>query len=256
MQLLLMQINPGDQLVINGRWQWVAGVVGLPGTMRAAKHEDFRMALKIYGIAASRALRPLWMASELGLTYEHVKTDYRAGESRTDSFLALNPNGHVPVIVDERAEGAVTVWESMACALYLARHHGRADGVNVVPATVDEDAAALRWAFWVVNEVESDALTVLAHRRTMPEDRRKPELADRSAGRLLAPLRVLEQHLSAQAARGQDYLAAARFTVADLCAASVLMWLRAARSVPEECPKVQAWLEACLARPAYRAVRG
>jgi glutathione S-transferase len=214
------------------------------------------MALKIYGIPASRALRPLWMASELGLSYEHLATDYRMGESRTATFLELNPNGHVPVVVDERAEGVVTVWESMACVLYLARHHGRADGVTPAPATVDEDAAALRWAFWGVNEVEADALTVLSHRRTLPEERRTPELADRAVGRLLAPLRVLEQQLVAQAQRGQAYLAASRFTAADLCVASVLLWLRAARSVPQECPKVQAWLEDCLARPAYRAVRG
>ena len=48
-------------------------------------------------------------------------------ERRTE-FLALNPNGRIPVLVDHRPEGEVVVWESMACALYLARHHGKGDG--------------------------------------------------------------------------------------------------------------------------------
>ena len=55
------------------------------------------MALKIYGVARSRAFRVLWMAKELGLDYEHVKIDFATGEARTPSFLALNPNGQVPV---------------------------------------------------------------------------------------------------------------------------------------------------------------
>ncbi|MDZ4074189.1 MAG: glutathione S-transferase family protein [Hylemonella sp.] len=213
------------------------------------------MALTIYGIQASRTVRPLWVATELGLAFEHVQTDYRAGTTRTPDFLALNPNGHIPVIVDHRPEGDVTVWESMACALYIARHHGRPDGLNLVPATPREDAEALRWSFWTVTELEKDALTVLMHRLAMPVEQRKPELADAAESRLKVPLRVLEQHLAQQQARGESHLAAARFTVADLCVASVLLWVRAARELMAQFPLVSAWLQQCLSRPAYESLR-
>jgi glutathione S-transferase len=59
------------------------------------------MALRIYGVARSRAFRTLWMAKELGLDYEHVKTDFATGDTRQPQFLALNPNGHIPVIDDD-----------------------------------------------------------------------------------------------------------------------------------------------------------
>lgn len=213
------------------------------------------MALTIYGIQASRALRPLWVATELGLDFEQVQTDYRAGATRTPEFLALNPNGHIPVVVDHRPEGAVTVWESMACALYIARHHGRPDGVNLVPATPREDAEALRWSFWTVTEVEKDALTVLMHRLVMPAEQRKPELADTAEQRLKVPLRVLERHLAQQQTRGESHLAADRFTVADLCVASVLLWIRAARELMAEFPLSSTWLHKCLTRPAYESLR-
>ena len=213
------------------------------------------MTLKIYGISSSRAVRPLWVALELGLTFEHITMTYKGGTTRTPEFLALNPNGHIPVVVDERPEGKVTVWESMACALYIARVHGQADGQSITPATPREEAEALRWSFWTVTELESDALSVLMHRMAMPEDQRKPELADKAEGLLKVPLAVLEKHLHAQNANGEAYLAANRFTVADVCVASVANWIRPAPGLLQEYPAVNAWLKACLDRPAHVNLR-
>jgi glutathione S-transferase len=213
------------------------------------------MTLKIYGIGASRAARPLWTALELGVTFEHIATPYQGGATRTAAFLAINPNGHIPVVVDDRPEGPVTVWESMACALYIARVHGKADGQSITPATPREEAEALRWSFWTVSEMEKDALTVLMHRMAMPPEQRKPELAEQAESRLKVPLAVLEAHLQAQSAQGQAYLAADRFTVADVCVASVASWVRPATGLLAQYPAVAAWLKVCLDRPAQAQSR-
>jgi glutathione S-transferase len=213
------------------------------------------LSLTIHGILASRAMRPLWAAQELGLAHTQVPTPYREGATRTPEFLALNPNGHIPVLVDERPGDTVVVWESMACVLYLARVHGRADGVDLSPANAREEAEALRWAFWTVTEVEKDALTVLMHRLSMPAEQRKPELAEAAEQRLRVPLGVLEGHLLAQQARGESHLAADRFTVADLCVASVLNWVRPAHALWQAHPALAAWLHACLNRPAQQGLR-
>ena len=213
------------------------------------------MTLKIYGISASRAARPLWAALELGVPFEHIAMTYKAGATRTPEFLALNPNGHVPVVVDERPEGVVTVWESMACALYIARVHGQADGQSITPATPREEAEALRWSFWTVTELEKDALTVLMHRMAMPTEQRKPELAAQAENRLKVPLAVLESHLQAQHAQGEAYLAANRFTVADVCVASVANWIRPAAALLAQYPAVSSWLHACVERPAQKQAR-
>ena len=213
------------------------------------------MTLKIYGIGPSRAARPIWTALELGVPFDLISTPYAGGATRTPEFLAINPNGHIPVLIDERAEGAITVWESMACALYIARVHGKADGQTIAPATPREEAEALRWSFWTVSELEADALTVLMHRMAMPEDQRKPELADKAESRLKVPLAVLEKHLQAQHAKGEAYLAANRFTVADLCVASVASWVRPAAALLAQYPALSAWLKVCLDRPAQAQAR-
>ena len=213
------------------------------------------MTLKIYGISASRAARPLWAALELGVSFEHMAMTYKAGATRTPDFLALNPNGHIPVVVDERPEGSVTVWESMACALYIARVHGQADGQSITPATPREEAEALRWGFWTVTELEKDALTVLMHRMAMPADQRKPELAEQAENRLKVPLAVLQAHLQAQHAHGQAHVAADRFTVADVCVASVANWIRPAPGLLAQYPAVSGWLHSCMEREAQNRVR-
>ena len=80
------------------------------------------MTLRIYGIAASRAIRALWMAEELGLAYEHVPIHYRDDPDgplgkNNPQFRRANPLGRVPAIDDD----GYTLWESMAINLYLAR---------------------------------------------------------------------------------------------------------------------------------------
>ena len=204
------------------------------------------MSLKIHGIAASRASRPLWVAHELGLAYEHVPVNYQNGGTRTPEFLALNPNGHIPVVEDD----GVVVWESMACALYLAEHYKGPDGLSLAAHNKAESAEILRWTFWAMTECEKDALTILMHTLVMPADRRKPELAAEAVRRMVAPLRVLEQHLA-----GRAYLAGERFTVADIAVASVLAWLRPAPELLAACPATDQWLTRCLARPAQMQVR-
>jgi glutathione S-transferase len=187
--------------------------------------------------------------------FEHIPTPYAGGATRTPEFLAINPNGHIPALVDESPEGAVTVWESMACALYIARVHGKADGQSIAPANAREEAEALRWSFWTVTELEKDALTVLMHRMAMPTEQRKPELAAQAENRLKVPLAVLESHLQAQHAQGEAYLAANRFTVADVCVASVANWIRPAAALLAQYPAVSSWLHACVERPAQKQAR-
>lgn len=211
--------------------------------------------LTIHGIFASRAARPLWAAQELGVPFAHVPTPYQGGATRTPEFLGLNPNGHIPVLVDDRPDGRVVVWESMACALYLARHHGKGDGTDIAPATPAEDADALRWAFWAVTELEDDALTVLMHRVGLPAEHRDADKLAAAEKRLRVPLAVLESHLRHQADRGQAFLAAERFTVADVCVACVANWARTSQDLMHAFPLTHDWLQRCHARPAYQALK-
>ena len=75
--------------------------------------------LRIYGIARTRAFRALWMAKELGLEYEHLPIEIGDAGARSPEFLALNPNGRLPAIVDN----GFVLFESLAITLYLAKKY-------------------------------------------------------------------------------------------------------------------------------------
>ena len=201
------------------------------------------MALKIYGVARSRAFRTLWMAKELGLDYEHVKVDFATGETRTPAHLALNPSGHVPVIDDD----GVILWESMAINLYLAKKY---DAGGLYPSRIEDEARAWQWSFWGMTEVERPVLTALFNRAILPESQRDAGAADAAEKTLGQPFAVLEGVLGRT-----SYLLGGQFTVADLNVASILAWARPAQIDFSAFPKLAEWLKNCAERPAARTAR-
>ncbi len=198
--------------------------------------------ITLYGIAASRAFRCLWMLEELALDYRHEPIDYRdhAALDAAD-YRALNPNGRIPTLVD----GELVLWESLAINLYLARRYGKQAGLW--PDDIEDEGRAYQWSFWVMGEVEHPLLTVLMHQRLLPQDRRDPERAARNRGILRQPFSILERALSQH-----DWLAGDRFTAADLNVAATLSWARPARLSLKDWPTLDAWLSRCLDRPARK----
>ena len=137
--------------------------------------------IKLYGITQSRAFRPLWLLEELGLDYEQIALDYRGKALEAADYRALNPNGRIPTLVD----GDLVLWESMAIDLYLARRYG--GGAGLWPDTIEGEALAWQWSFWVMSEVEHPLLTVLMHSRVLPEEKRdagRASRVDRLHGRI------------------------------------------------------------------------
>ena len=207
------------------------------------------MTLRIYGIAASRAIRALWMAEELGLAYEHVPIHYRDDPDgplgkNNPQFRRANPLGRVPAIDD----GGFTLWESMAINLYLARKHGK----GLWPATVEGEGLAYQWSFFAVTEIDPPIVEWAKHALVLPQAERDPAIAAESAAKLQRPLAVVDAALA-----HRPYLAGGAFTVADLNLAAALF--RARRMDHAARPNLARWLADCFSRPAARrawAMRG
>src|SRR5262249_56668814 len=85
--------------------------------------------------------------------------------------LALNPNGHVPVIDDD----GFILCESMAINLYLAKKYGAG---GLYPSGLQDEARAWQWSFWGMTEVERPLLTALMNRAVYPDKQRDAAAAD------------------------------------------------------------------------------
>ena len=189
--------------------------------------------LKIYGVPRSRAFRTLWLAKELGLDYDNVAVDFATGETRQPTYLAINPNGHVPAIDDD----GFVLWESMAINLYLAKKYGLG---TLYPTTLEDEARAWQWSLWGMTEIERNVLTAMFNRAVYPEDKRDAAAADAAEKELQHPLGVLDG-----AVTKTPYLLGDDFTVADLNVAAVLSWARPARIDFGPFPKAADWLGRC-----------
>jgi glutathione S-transferase len=203
------------------------------------------MTIKLYGSARSRADRNLWLLFELDAPFEHIeivqpyfKTSPEQVTSRDESFLKINPNGHIPVIDDD----GFVMWESLAINLYLARKFGG----PLAPAGLTEEARTAMWSFWALNECEPAGLEVMMNRVNKPPAERDEAKATAAIATLRGPFAVLDAALA-----NSPYLLGERFTVADLNVATIVNRARAAPELFAAFPNVNRWFAVVTARPAF-----
>ncbi|HKU98226.1 MAG TPA: glutathione S-transferase family protein [Vineibacter sp.] len=142
--------------------------------------------------------------SHLGLDVEIIHRDLAGGDLRSDAFLALNPNGMVPVLVD----GAFTLSESNAIMQYLADGAGS----DLFPRNPQKRADVVHWQFWELvhfNKAFSMLAfeTVAKPRRGLAANTTLVEIAQSDLARF-AP--VLERYLA-----GRRYMVGDAITIAD-----------------------------------------
>ena len=196
--------------------------------------------LRIYGAARSRTLRVLWMAGELGLTYDHKDWLPRSPETRTPQYLALNPNGRVPTIDDD----GFILTESMAINLYLAKKHKS----PLYPADPRHEALALQWSLWETDRLDRQLVEYIRHTKEYPEAQRKAEVAEAMWKEVVASFDILETALGKS-----EWLAGPAFSVGDLNVAAALY--RALSMDLAKWPRLKAWLNRCWERPAAKKAR-
>lgn len=197
--------------------------------------------VKLYGISGSRALRSIWAIEEVGVEYQLVQTHF-AGDSKKPEYLAINPNGRVPTLVDDD----LVLFESMAINLYLAKTYGGA----LWPASDADQARAIQWSFWGITELEPHLMELVLHKIMLPEEHRKPERITGAEKAIRRPLKVLEAHLA-----DRPHLLDGDFTIADLNVASVLSMSGMVGLDVSEWTAVSGWLGRATSRPAFGRAR-
>lgn len=89
--------------------------------------EEEAMALTLYGGQRTRASMPRWYMEEKGIDYNLVELDLQAKQHREPEFLAINPFGKLPALVDDSLQGPdgkpLQLFESGAILMHLAAHH-------------------------------------------------------------------------------------------------------------------------------------
>ena len=198
--------------------------------------------MKLYGCPNSRSLRAVWALEEAAAEYEYVPVDLFKGAARTPEFLALNPAGKVPVLVD----GELTLTESGAIIDYVGE---KFPASGLVPRGAAARANCVRWMFFAQTELEQPLWTIAKHRFALPKDKRIAGVEATARWEFLIAANVLDGALA-----DREYMCGGAFTGADILLGHTLAWARSAK-IPLESARLTAYMERLLIRPAHARAR-
>jgi glutathione S-transferase len=189
--------------------------------------------MKLYMNAMSPNVRRVRLtAAVLGTDLEEKKLDFTKGEHKNPEYLALNPNGAVPTLVD----GDYVLTESRAIVQYLASKKPES---GLLPRDEKARADVLRWQFWDASHFSPQLGTftfeklIKAMMGMGEPDQRRIEDALTNFRRFAA---VLNKRLE-----GKKYVVDDALTIADLTIASSLMYAKQTDAPLGEFPNIQAW---------------
>ena len=183
------------------------------------------------------------VATYLGLKPELKVVDFGKGAHRSPEFLALNPNGAVPVLDD----GGTILTESRAIQHHLSAKKPEA---RLVPSDPKEFVEVLRWQFWDASHFSPPNGTLFFQRVLQPMMGGEPDegrVRDAEA-QFARYAKVLDDHLG-----GRTWLVGRTLTVADFTVASSLMHTSATGVKLDAFSNVKAWFEHISELDAWQA---
>ena len=183
-----------------------------------------------------------WKASvtleELGLPYEVHAVDLSKNEQKQPAFLAINPNGRIPVIVD-RDHGDLAIFESGAIMIHLAEKTGR-----LLPTAVAPRARVLSWLMFQMAGVGPMMGQANVFFRYFPE--KLQPVIDRYQNESRRLFEVLDRRLGESEWLGDEFSIA---DIANWCWVRTYKWSGVSA---DGLPHLRRWLDAMKERPACR----
>ena len=201
------------------------------------------IALHYYPSTASMA--PHILLEEIGAPFERVLVDRTQGVHKTQQYLQLNPNGLIPVLVDDE----LVLYESAAICLHLC--DTQPDAALAPPLGSRERAHFYKWLMWLTNTLQATLIVYFYPERWMNAS--NPAGAAELKTHAEARVRVLLDQLDAELARhGGPWLLGANYTALDAYALMLCRWTRGFGQPARTRPQLGRYLQRVLARPAVQ----
>jgi len=192
--------------------------------------------IEVYAFATPNSVKVPIVLEELGLPYELKAVNVRKGEQKEDAFLSLNPNGKVPVLVDD----GFVLTESAAILVHLAEKTGK-----LLPSDGEARACVFEQLFFHASALSPAFGNAGFFMRSSPAP--QPIAEARFAKEAERILGILDRKLA-----GQSFMADDAFTIADIAHFGWL-WRRQFPGLTlDERPNLSRWYETVAARPAVQ----
>ena len=202
--------------------------------------------IQLHYFPGNASLIPHLLLEELGVPFELVLVDRTRQAHKSPEYLALNPNGLIPVLVDSNAARPLVLYETAAICLHLADTHANAD---LAPAPGRAARAHFyKWLVWLTNTLQA-ALIIYFYPERWADD--TAAIAQVKAHAEVKIGAMLDQLAAELAARG-PWLLGAEFSAVDLYALVLCRWTRAFARPARSLPHLGPYLQRLLDRPAVQ----
>ncbi len=205
--------------------------------------------LQLHYFPGNASLIPHIVLEEIGAPFDLKYVDRERAAHKSAAYLALNPNGLIPVLVDDSLPGQepLVLYETAAICLHLADSH---PGAQLLPAVgTRERAHAYKWLVWLSNSLQATLILYFYPERW----------ADDAAGGAAvkahaeAKIGTLLDQIDAELARhGGPWLLGANPSLLDPYAFVLCRWTRGFGRPARDLAHVKPWLDRVLARPAVQ----
>ena len=199
--------------------------------------------LTIWGRANSvNVQKVLWCLAELDLAYARIDAGMAFGKNREPEYLAMNPNGRVPTLVD----GDFVLWESNSIMRYLTLAYGK--GSPIYPAAPQARAGVDRWLDWSLSTLQPvDRPVFWALVRTPPEQRDMIAI-QRDADAEAEVWRIADEQL-----KTRRFIEGDDFTLADIAlGAYARRWFGVEGIAKPRLAHLERWFAQFAARPGFQ----
>jgi glutathione S-transferase len=203
---------------------------------------DKQKQLTIWGRANSvNVQKVLWCLRELDLAYDRIDAGMAFGKNDQPAYLAMNPNGRVPTLVD----GDFTLWESNSVMRYLCLAYG--EGSTIYPQAPRQRAAVDRWLDWTLSTLQPvDRPVFWALVRTPPEKRDMVAI-QKDADAEAVQWRIVDAQLASR-----DFIEGDQFTIADIAlGAYARRWFGVEGIAKPKLPNLERWFAQFGSRPGF-----
>jgi glutathione S-transferase len=191
-------------------------------------------------LSSANVQKAVWALEELELPYAHIPVGGPYKGNDTPDFLAMNPNGLVPVLRDRD----LTLWESHAIVRYLAAEYG--SGL-LFPLEARARALADQWTDWTATSFQPAWISLFWLAVRTPKAQQDSAAIGKALAGTVRCFAMMERRLGEA-----PYLGGAELSYADIVAGAAMYRWSTMDIARPALPNVEAWHERLLDRAAFR----
>jgi glutathione S-transferase len=206
------------------------------------RNQERDVGLTIWGRSNSvNVMKVLWCLAELDHPYERIDAGMQFGRNDQAEYLAMNPNGRVPTLVD----GDYVLWESNSVMRYLCMAYGK--GTPIYPQDPKRRAAVDRWLDWTLSTVQPVDRPVFWALVRTPKDKRDMAKIQKDVDAEAPVWAIADRQLSTR-----RYLEGDEFTIADIAVgAFARRWLGVEGVTKPNFEHLARWYADISSRPTF-----